>query len=289
MKKAKKVLALVLAFALTVAGTMGATIAWLHDDDAETNVFTIGNVEIDLIETPDANGDGKWDNQNAKLLPATGSAQDDTLQNGIAKEVSVKNTGTESAYVRVHIAIPTEMDDGNPNFDASRNFLHFNFDADSVVYGQWSWLPTYSTGTGYKGNGAGNWNFYETDITEVEDDPATTDVDETVKKPYNVYVVTYRSVLRSGEITGTDVITNVYLDKSVNATATKVKDENGEDVVASYTYFDNKGNSFTLTAEEAHNIQIKIIAEGAQTATFENAYDALNTAFGVPGTYNPWN
>ena len=67
------------------------------------------------------------------------------------------------------------------------------------------------------------------------------------------------------------------------------KDENGEDVVASYTYFDNKGNSFTLTAEEAHNIQIKIIAEGAQTATFENAYDALNTAFGVPGTYNPWN
>lgn len=260
-----------MVLALAFTSLVGGTLAYFMDDDEEANVFTMGNVEIDLQED--------FDPDNANLQPGV----------NINKDVRVQNTGSNEAYVRVHIAIPTEMDDGNPNFDASRNFLHFNFDKNSVVFGQWSWLPEYSTGTGYKGNGAGNWNFYVTDITEVEDNPETTDVDETVKKPYNVYVVTYRSALGPGEITGTDAITNVYLDKSVNATATKVKDENGEDVVASYTYFDNKGNSFTLTAEEAKNIQIKVIAEGAQTATFENAYDALNTAFGVPGTYNPWN
>jgi hypothetical protein len=35
------------------------------------------------------------------------------------------------------------------------------------------------------------------------------------------------------------------------------------------------------------NIEVK--AEGAQVAGFENAYDALNTSFGVPSsTNNPW-
>ncbi|MBR5805812.1 MAG: SipW-dependent-type signal peptide-containing protein [Oscillospiraceae bacterium] len=263
----KKLVALIMVLALAFTSLVGGTLAYFMDDDEEANVFTMGNVEIDLQEN--------FDPDNANLQPGV----------NINKDVWVQNTGSNEAYVRVHIAIPSEMDNGDPNFDASRNFLHFNFDKDSVVFGQWSWLPEFSYGTGY----GDDWNFYVASIPVVKDNPATTDVDETVLKPYNVYVVTYRSVLGSGEITGTDVITNVYLDKSVNATATKVKDENGEDVVASYTYFDNKGNSFTLTAEEAQNIQIKIIAEGAQTATFENAYDALNTAFGVPGTYNPWN
>ena len=262
----KKLVALIMVLALAFTSLVGGTLAYFMDDDEEANVFTMGNVEIDLQEDFD---------QNSNLQPGL----------YINKDVWVQNTGSNDAYVRVHIAIPSEMDNGDPNFDASRNFLHFNFDKESVVYGQWSWLPTYTTGTGY----GDDWNFYVASIPVVKDDPATTNVDETVLKPYNVYVVTYRSALGSGEITGTNAITNVYLDKSVNATAEKVKDENGEDVVASYTYFDNKGNSFTLTAEEASNIQIKIIAEGAQTATFENAYDALNTAFGVPGTYNPWN
>ena len=247
----KKLVALIMVLALAFTSLVGGTLAYFMDDDEEANVFTMGNVEIDLQEDFD---------QYSNLQPGL----------DINKDVWVQNTGSNDAYVRVHIAIPSEMDNGDPNFDASRNFLHFNFDKNSVVYGQWSWLPTYTTGTGY----GDDWNFYVAPIDG---------------KNYNVYVVTYRSALGSGEITGTNAITNVYLDKSVNATATKVKDENGEDVVAFYTYFDNKGNSFTLTAEEAHNIQIKIIAEGAQTATFENAYDALNTAFGVPGTYNPWN
>ena len=33
------------------------------------------------------------------------------------------------------------------------------------------------------------------------------------------------------------------------------------------------------------NWQILVLAEGAQAAGFTDAYAALNTAFGVPGTY----
>lgn len=247
----KKLTALIMVLALALTTLVGGTLAYFTDNDKADNVFTMGNVEIDLQEEFD---------QNSNLQPGL----------DIEKKVRVQNTGSNDAYVRVHIAMPANMDDGDPHFDASRNFLHFNFEMDSVVYGQWSWLPTYSTGTGY----GSDWNFYTQNIDG---------------KDYNVYVVTYRSALGSGEITGTDAITKVYLDKTVDVVKTeKAKDENNEDYVVSYTYKDTKGNEVKLSAEEAANIQIKIIAEGTQTATFDNAYEALNEAFGVPGTYNPW-
>ena len=247
----RKIFTLALAVMMIAILAIGGTLAYFTSEDTADNVFTMGNVEIDLQEDFE---------QNSNLQPGL----------NINKDVRVQNIGTNDAYVRIHLAIPTIMDDGDPTFNASRNFLHWNFSADSVEFGQWSWLPEFSYGTGYKGNGEGNWNFYTTVIDGIE---------------YNVYVATYRSALGAGEITGTDAITNVYLDTSVNAKANR--DENGE--VISYTYSDNKGNEFTLTVEEAQQITVKVWAEGTQTATFENAYDALNTAFGVPGTYNPWN
>ena len=60
----------------------------------------------------------------------------------------------------------------------------------------------------------------------------------------------------------------------------------------SVTYKDTKGNEITLTADQLKNIQILVYAEGTQVDTFENAYDALNTAFGTPGSVgyvSPWN
>ena len=158
----------------------------------------------------------------------------------------------------MHIAIPQALDDGDPSFDASQNFLHFNFESDSVDFGQWSWLPEFSYDSGYKGNGKGNFNFY------------TAQVDG---KWYNVYVVTYRSVLGHGEITGTDALSNVYMDPTVDTV-----------VIDGVEYSqDTKGNK--VKVEEFKNFNILVAAEGTQEEGFENAYDALNTAFGKPGTY----
>ena len=235
--KMKKVLALVLALCLAMAMGVGATLAYLQATDKATNTFTVGNVAIDLTE----------DFENlSKLMPATGSAQDGTLKNGVEKKVYVTNTGSEAAYVRVHIAIPTILDDGDPNFDASKNVLHFNYNSENVGADKWDWSKT--TGAAYEGD----WNFYTTTIDSIA---------------YNVYVVTYEAVLAKGVKT-VDAMSQVYLDSKVsNEDISKIKETLGDEW------------------------KILVVAEGVQAAGFENAYEALNTAFGVPGTagYDPFN
>ena len=239
----KKILALCLCVALAATAIVGASLAYFTDTDEATNAFTVGNVKIALREV--------FDPDTAVLVPGK----------DINKDIFVKNTGAQDAYVRVHIAIPSALDDGDPSFNAARNFLHFNFTNESVVSGQWSWIPEMTDGNGYRGNGVGNWNFYTQSIGGVA---------------YNVYVVTYRSVLAGGAETATQALDKVYLDKSVDAS---------QNADGSITYKDNKGNEITL--DENEDVKILVIAEGTQAEGFSDAYAALNTAFGVPGTYVP--
>lgn len=236
----KKIVTCSLVVALLVIGVIGASLAYFTDTDNADNVFTTGKVDITLDENFE---------QNSKLLPATGSAQAGTLENGVTKEIQVKNeAGSEDAYVRVHIAIPSILDDGASTFDAKNNVLHFNYDKNSIGEGKWDWTTT--AGTPYEGK---PWNYYETTIDGIE---------------YNVYVVTYGKALKAGEITAEKAMHQVYLDSKVtNADIEKIKEKLG------------------------NNWEIKVVAEGAQAAGFDDAYAALNAAFGVPGTegYDPFN
>ena len=234
----KKLLAFAMVFALAAVAVVGGSLAYFTDTDAKDNTFTTGNVDIELIENF---GDNNPDTPE-KLLPATGSAQAGTLKNGVTKEVSVKNTGSEDAYVRVHIAIPNVLDNGSDTFDAGKNVLHFNFAKDSIGEGKWDWSKT--SGTPYEDD----WNYYETSINNVK---------------YNVYVVTYGTALKTGEVTPEKAMHQVYLDSKVtNSDVEKINE--------------------TLDK----NWKILVVAEGTQAAGFEDAYSALNTAFGVPGSYN---
>lgn len=249
----RKLLVAAMSIMMVAILAVGGTMAYFTHEEVADNVFTIGNVEIELIE------DFK---QESNLLPG----------NDVNKDVWVKNIGSNDSYVRVHIAFPAKMDDGNPEFAAVNNFLHWNFTLASVADGQWSWLPEYTEGQGYRGNGAGNWNFYEETIDG---------------ELYNVYVATYRTALKYGEETPI-ALDKVYLDKSVNAVANR--NEDGK--VISYTYTDTHGNTFTLPVDgegKFASFEIKVAAEGTQTGNFANAFDALNTAFGVPGTYKAFN
>ena len=234
----KKIVAFAMVFALAAVAVVGGSLAYFTDTDAKDNTFTTGNVDIELIENF---GDNNPDTPE-KLLPATGSAQAGTLKNGVTKEVIVKNTGSEDAYVRVHIAIPNVLDNGSDTFDAGKNVLHFNFAKDSIGEGKWDWSKT--SGTPYEDD----WNYYETSINNVK---------------YNVYVVTYGTALKTGEVTPEKAMHQVYLDSKVtNADVEKINE--------------------TLDK----NWKILVVAEGTQAAGFEDAYSALNTAFGVPGSYN---
>lgn len=231
----KKILALCLCVALAATAIVGASLAYFTDTDKADNVFTTGKVDISLKENFE---------QNSKLLPATGSAQAGTLENGVKKEIAVKvEGGSEDTYVRVHIAIPSILDDGASTFDAKNNVLHFNYDKNSIGEGKWDWSKT--TGAPYEGD----WNYYETTIGGIK---------------YNVYVVTYGTALKAGATTPEYAMHQVYLDSKVTSSdITKIKETLGD------------------------NWEIKVVAEGTQAAGFDNAYAALNTAFGVPGTYVP--
>lgn len=236
MKK-RKILTLALALCSMAILAVGGTLAYFVDTDAAANVFTVGNVTIELIENFGDNDPSTPE----KLLPATGSAQNGTLKNGVVKEVTVKNTGSEDAYVRVHIAIPQILDDGADTFDASANLLHFNYDKDSIGEGKWDWSKT--TGAEYEGD----WNYYEQTIDNIV---------------YNVYVVTYGTALESQATTPETAMSQVYLDSGVT----------NDDITEA-------------TEKLGANWQILVLAEGAQAEGFADAYEALNTAFGEPGSY----
>ncbi len=233
----RKIILLATTLCMVAILAVGGTMAYFTDVDKADNVFVTGNVKIELIENFGDNDPTTPE----KLLPATGSAQAGTLKNGIAKEVYVTNRGTEEAYVRVHIAIPSILDNGNPNFDAGKNTLHFNYAPDSLGADKWDW-----TKSGTDGKYEGDWNYYETEVDGIK---------------YNVYVVTYGTALKPADYTCA-AMEQVYLDKNAS-----------NEAVASYIK--------TL----GENWHILVVAEGTQAAGFDNAYDALNTSFGVPGTY----
>ena len=248
----KKIVAICLVACLAVMVIAGASLAYFTAEDTADNVFTMKGIKVELNEEFE---------QGSELLPGL----------DINKDVFVKNTGSSDAYVRVHIAIPAALDDGDPSFAAYNNFLHWNFTKDSIADGQWSWLPEMSEGVGYKGNGAGNWNYYTTNIDGID---------------YAVYVVTYRTALAAGEQTATQALDKVYVDATVDC--------EWDEATNGFVYTDTKGNTVAPSqfADANGNVHIKVFAEAAQTATFDDAYDALNTAFGTPGAADyvaPWN
>ncbi len=228
MKK-NKILALSLCTCLAATAVVGGTLAYFTDTDAETNTFTTGNVAIDLIEEFE---------QGSKLMPGI----------DVTKKVTVQNTGSEDAYVRVHVAIPSMLDSGSedePQYAAYNNTLHFNFSGESVADGEWNWNSDVD-GDNYPGNG-GRWNCYQETVDDVL---------------YNVYVITYETALAADATTATAAMEKVYLD-------TKVTNENMTEIL-----------------EALGEIKILVAAEGGQVDGFDNAYDALNTQFGVPGEYD---
>lgn len=168
----KKFLAILLVVVLTAGISVGATLAYLTDTDAQVNTFTNGNVYIDLWEDFGDNDDAGIE----KLLPAV-TATDGSIRNAVEKEVYVTNTGSEDAYVRVHIAIPTRL--VSPD-----ELLHVVRTPGTDVDPYWNWAT----------------NTAAVEIDEVD---------------YTVYTLTYGSKLAPDEVT-VDAIAQVYLDGTVD-------------------------------------------------------------------------
>lgn len=113
----KKTWILIACLVLSLTMGLGGSLAFLTDRDADVNVFTMGNVDIELTE--------KFE-QGTPLTPGV----------KIEKDVKVANIGPNTAWVWVDIAIPSELDEPS---DASANGVHFNYAKESVVEGLWNW------------------------------------------------------------------------------------------------------------------------------------------------------
>lgn len=265
----KKILTLALAAIVAVTAIAGASFAYLTDTDKATNTFTIGNVKIEQYEK-DRNGKDFVNGQ--KLLPIVGDYKEQGTEyhmgtNYIDKIVTVKNTGSEAAYIRTHIAIPAALDDGAYTYDALANVLHWNGASANDTFGaanpsgsldnDWYWGK--STATDWPGT-AGDWNCYQTTVNNVK---------------YNVYVATHGTAVAAGKTTAPSLF-GLYLDKDVDYNATTGK------------YFvvrNGQTKEFTLTAD---NTKVLVLSEAVQASGWNNAFTALDEAFGTVGSYNPW-
>lgn len=100
----KKILSICLVAVIAVMAIAGASLAYLTDNDAKTNTFTIGNVDIHIDEYM-KDKDGNWiDYTDAQKLSPI--AQSDAPFN---KMVVTVNDGTEDAYIRTFITCPVDL------------------------------------------------------------------------------------------------------------------------------------------------------------------------------------
>ena len=252
----KKLTAIFLCVALVAIAIVGASLAYFTDTDNETNTFAVGNVKIELIEQQRGEKGLEPFKQNKKLYPIVGSAQGEkdnygmpTAKNYVDKMVTIKNTGSEKAYIRAYFAIPSALDDGYETFNAGLNVLHFNFGNDenglSTEGNQWIWKH---------GN---KWNYFETTLSDG------------IK--YNVYYADYYQPVDANATTE-QLVSGVYLDKSFD-----IKD--GE----CYAF----GKKVTLdNGWNWEKVSCPVFAIACQAEGFDSATAAMDAAFGAK--YNPW-
>lgn len=265
----KKILALAIAAIMVVTALASLSLAYLMDTDEATNVFTVGNIDIELIEQQ-RNKEGTALEEfvnNKVLLPIVGSAQGEketigdyqlpTAANYVDKIVNVKNVGNFDAYVRVVLAFPANMDDEK---SAAEMMLHWNCDVNEP---------------------ANTWNRAGGDV-QVE-------IDDVI---YNIYTFTYNSVLEAGITTVSPALLGVYIDSRVNAIATK--DDEGNVTAITYTMKNSRGENVeaTFSANEEGDIigpQIIVNVQAVQADGFPDAVTALEAAFGkITADNNPF-
>lgn len=197
----KKITAIALVVCLVAVAIVGGSLAYFTDTDNATNTFTVGGVKIQLIEQQrNANSSALVPfEQDKNLMPIVGSAQGEqeivdgvklpTAENYVDKIMTIKNTGASKAYVRIFVAVPTALQNGQTPNAPRYDVLHWNFNGDSCAEGEW------------------------TDEIVVANPTVINGVE------YKIYSRTYTTALAKDEVTATPAYIGFYLDKSVDMNA----------------------------------------------------------------------
>lgn len=102
----KKILSLALVIAL-VAIMVTGTLAYFTAEDEVTNTFTVGSVKIEIYENDEPTDEEVM--PFGPLTPIVNVEDPSADVSYMGKVVEVKNTGANDAYIRTHIAIPTDL------------------------------------------------------------------------------------------------------------------------------------------------------------------------------------
>lgn len=242
----KKILSIALVVAM-IAIIAAGSFAYFTDTDAENNTFTVGNVKIDLIEQQRNAGSTALEDfeQSKNLMPIVGSAQGEqemvggvmlpTAKNYVDKIISIKNTGASKAYVRVFVAVPTALQNGQTPNAPRYDVLHWNFNGDSCAAGQW------------------------TDEIVVANPTVINGVE------YKIYSRTYTTALDADAVTATPAYIGFYLDKSVDMNA------NGEYTVD----WGRGNGPEVINYDLSKGVEIPVFAQAIQADGFASAEAAF--------------
>lgn len=132
----KKILVFILAVALLCSIAVGTTLTYFTDTDFDANTMTVGEVKIEQLEQQrDGDAYVPFDATNTKLYPYTGKGDMvggwlKTAENAVDKIVSVKNTGSETAYIRTLFAFEAV----NGNDPVAAKILHVNYNSEVGVW-----------------------------------------------------------------------------------------------------------------------------------------------------------
>lgn len=243
-------MAICLCVALVAVAVVGASLAYFTDTKSATNTFTVGNVKIDLIESQfhregnDNSGDTSIPNPTHKVTAddnmkyvSTGHTMftNDEIKNdaetyktdyldvkgqnmvpgrGVAKCPYVMNTGSNDAYIRIRVMVPSAA---NNDFVAVKD--------GGVITNQWC-SSSISTGEFIDGKG-GNWN----NAPYIEKKAVTKD-----DVAYDVYTFVRTEPLKAGAMTEWNVwnfiginknATSADIQKAIDAGAIKVVETDG--------------------------------------------------------------
>ena len=128
MKKAKKIVALLLCAVLLIGASIAGTVAYLTSQDSVENTFTVGNIQIKLDEANVATTDenDRTETGNAyHLLPNQTYTKDPTVR---VKE------GSEEAYIRMIVTVGNYSNMLSAfNSDATYDDNYIVSDASSVL------------------------------------------------------------------------------------------------------------------------------------------------------------
>ena len=181
----KKILSLCLVVALAATAVIGGTLAYFTDTDTKTSTFTAGDIKIAIEE----------DFPEDELMPGEWN------KNNLKKEVYVRNTGSNNAYMWIEVLIPAALDTpGN----ASQNDLHFNpFDTYKDAAG--NLIPCKSS--------VATANGYTLVATTAEVNMGTVEIDGVNYNRYLEYIVD--DTAKASQARTYALLAQVYMDKDI--------------------------------------------------------------------------